>query len=453
MRDAVRGAVAGLVGGLVFGACMASYGALPTVASLVRTDAAPVGFAVHLVIAALVGAGFGAVAGKVRGGELYFWGVAYGAFWWYLGPQTLLPLLTGEPVTWDLANARRLLPSLYGHLAYGAVTALAFGLLARPDLRSHLKPGPLARGLVAGLTAALVLLPATNLLLVGALAGLAYPLLFSGRREGTGPAVIRGTAYGFTWWIASALTALPLLRGDGLDWSATATATAVTELPPYLLLGAGTALVFSWLGSLSRLFLVDDVRALHDDGAGARGLHATFYGVLAGLAGGTVFAVVWAESGTLSRVAGLVGGRGIVLAVVVHLVIAQLIGVSYALLFRRRSFDLASGIGWGVSYGLLWWFLGALTLLPALLGEPLRWNPTAMAAALPSLVGHLLYGAFLGAIHQWLENRTNPWWLTRGEAETRRVESRRDQTLSAAPALWLLTVLVAAAVPVLTTPP
>ncbi|GAA3239089.1 hypothetical protein [Actinocorallia longicatena] len=443
-----RGAVAGVAGGLVFGACMASYGSLPTVASIVRVSSPYAGFAVHLVIAAVIGTGFGILAGRVRGGELLFWGVMYGGFWWFLGPQTLLPLLTGEPVTWDLAAAQRLLPSLYGHLAYGAVTALAFALLGRgrPDIGLR----PVLRGLVAGPAAALVLLPASNLLVAGIVAGIGYPLLFSGRREGTGPALIRGTVYGFVVWVAAGLTAPPLLRGDDLDWSAAATRTAVGSLPGYLLLGAGTALVFSWLGLLSRLLFVDDVRRLHDEGAGAHGLHATGFGILAGLLGGSVFALVWWRSGGLVQVAGLVGGHGPVLGLIVHLVIAQLIGVSYALLFRRRAFDLASGIGWGVSYGFLWWVLGALTLLPALLGLPLRWNAAAISTAFPSLVGHLAYGAVLGAIHQYLENRVNPWWVTRGEAETARVVARREQALGSAPALWMVTVLIAVAVPVFT---
>ena len=55
-----------------------------------------------------------------------------------------------------------------------------------------------------------------------------------------------------------------------------------------------------------------------------------------------------------------------------HLLIAQLIGVSYAVLFRRRSFDLPPGIGWGVSYGFLWWALGELTLFPVLTGATPR---------------------------------------------------------------------------------
>ena len=49
-------------------------------------------------------------------------------------------------------------------------------------------------------------IPLGWLFLVATLAGLGYPLLFSGRRESAGPAVIRGTAYGFLCWIVAELT-------------------------------------------------------------------------------------------------------------------------------------------------------------------------------------------------------------------------------------------------------
>lgn len=131
----------------------------------------------------------------------------------------------------------------------------------------------------------------------------------------------------------------------------------------------------------------------------------------------------------------------------------MIIGVSYAVLFRRCSFDLLSGIGWGVSYSFFWWVLGDLTLLPALSGGTIRWDAAAIAAGFPSLVGHLGYGAALGAVYYQLEIRTNPWWMTRSEVETARAETRRDHALGAAPALWVLVVLIALTLPVLTSPP
>ena len=62
-------------------------------------------------------------------------------------------------------------------------------------------------------------------------------------------------------------------------------------------------------------------------------------------------------------------------------------------------------------------------------------------------------GAALGAVYYQLEIRINPWWMTRNEVEAARAETRRDHALSAAPALWVLVVLIALTLPVLTTPP
>jgi uncharacterized membrane protein YagU involved in acid resistance len=449
------GMLAGLVGGLVFGAAMARLGTLPTVASIIRVDSPYAGFAVHMAIAAAVGAGFGVlVAGqRARTSELLFWGVVYGAFWWFLGPQTLLPLALGKPVTWDLASAQALLPSLVGHLAYGAATALALVALRRdPADRVHLHPWTLLRGLLAGAVvggllyllfgvgagAELGWLPG-----IGVLMGLGYPLLFTGRPEGTGPALIRGTDYGFLWWLVAGLTAPSLFRDGTLDWSRAAAGAAVQRLPAYLLVGAGIAVAFTGLGGLARTLFVDDVRTLHTGRGGTRGLRALGTGALAGLVGGVVFGVVWGAVDVLPSVARLVGARGAVAGFVVHLVIAQIIGVSYALLFRRRSYDLASGIGWGVSYGFVWWVLGALTLLPVLLGRPPRWSAAEIAAAFPGLVGHLAYGAALGAVYYRLEARENPWWISRSQIEAERTAARRNQVLGSAPALWMFTVLIA----------
>lgn len=110
--------------------------------------------------------------------------------------------------------------------------------------------------------------------------------------------------------------------------------------------------------------------------AGQPGLHTLGYGAAAGLLGGLAFTAVMVLVDALPTVAKLVGARGALAGLVVHLVIAQVIGVSYAVLFRRRRFDLASGLGWGVSYGFVWWVIGGLTLLPLLTtGTPRRGLP------------------------------------------------------------------------------
>ncbi len=458
--SAAAGAVAGIAGGLVFGATMASAGTLPTVASIVRTDSAGVGFALHMAFAVVIGAGFGLLVAHqhVQAGETVVWGLVYGVFWWFLGPLTLLPLLAGRPVAWELADARAVLPSLFGHLFYGAVTAVVFVMLRRDPVRMRPRPTTGLRGALAGLAATGLLYavvdPAAGgvlgpLLLAGPVAGLCYPVLFGSAGERPGPALIRGTAYGFCCWVLAGLTLPHLLRSGTLDWSPAAVTAATGLLPPYLLLGAGTALVFGALGGLRGWLFDDDVRTRRVESPGGRGLRATGYGALAGMLGGLVFAVVMVLVGELPLVAGLVGARSPVAGLVVHLVIAQLIGVSYAVLFRRRSFDLGSGIGWGTCYGFLWWVLGDLTLLPALTGAPPHWTAAAIAAEFPSLVGHLGYGAAVGAVYYRLEARTNPWWFQRSAAEAEHVAAQRDQTLGSAPALWALVVVVALTIPVL----
>src|SRR5690606_27326943 len=85
------------------------------------------------------------------------------------------------------------------------------------------------------------------------------------------------------------------------------------------------------------------------------------------VSGGVLFGFVWGVVDVLPPVAKLVGADGDVAGCVVHLLIAQGIGVSYTLLLRGRGYALVSGVGWGLSYGFFWWVFGGLTLMPAVL--------------------------------------------------------------------------------------
>src|SRR4029453_1444042 len=143
-------------GGLAFGAAMAQLGVLPTVATLVGLGSSRAGFAVHMAISAVVGAGFGLMVRRMRCGpsETVFLGTAYGALWWCIGPLTLLPLALGQAPAWDVAGAQQEFPSLIGHLLYGIGTALVFVLLHGPGdpgrARNPAGAGTLLRGLLAG---------------------------------------------------------------------------------------------------------------------------------------------------------------------------------------------------------------------------------------------------------------------------------------------------------------
>jgi uncharacterized membrane protein YagU involved in acid resistance len=121
------GILAGLVGGLAFGIMMAVMGMLPMVAMLVGSDNAVVGFLVHMLISAFIGAVYGLVAIRLPEG----WGITvaagavYGVIWWVLGALVMMPLMLGM-AEMVFAVGEMQWWSLVGHLIYGVITAVAF---------------------------------------------------------------------------------------------------------------------------------------------------------------------------------------------------------------------------------------------------------------------------------------------------------------------------------------
>lgn len=483
-RGVVPGAVSGLAGGLVFGAAMTQLGALPTIATLVRAESAAIGFLVHLLIAAAVGVGFGLLTWHQHpgAGEMLFWGLTYGILWWFLGPLTLMPILLGNAPLWTIDTAQAAFPSLLGHLWYGATTAVVMSVLLRwrrdrdPEAvdrdRKRLSLGAPVRGGLAGVLSAWLvgsllaqqeqlLLFSTMLggeqrsvawlilLLMGLVAGLVFGLLYPRSTGGTGPDAIRGTVYGFAWWVGGVVTLLPLLADGHLAWSLAAARERFALLPGFFVYGATMVLLYRGFSGLVRL-LFDDIAFTHEqEGVGTQGLRALAWGAGSGAVGGLLFTVVMAQIGFLPAVAGLIGASSQVAGFVVHLGISLLIGASYGLLFRGQTFSLGSALGWGTSYGFLWWIVGALTLMPMLLGAPPQWNAAVASSAIASLIGHLAYGAGLGVAFHLLEARHSPWWIPFRQVEAARITRRKTQLLSSAPAVWVMVIVIALTLPVL----
>src|SRR5258708_27699592 len=73
-------------------------------------------------------------------------------------------------------------------------------------------------------------------------------------------------------------------------------------------------------------------------------------------------------------VAGLVHSDSPDVGMALHFLIAVIIGASFGLLFQPDVRSLGSSMGWGLGYGIFWWFLGPLTLLPVLQGQPIDWS-------------------------------------------------------------------------------
>ena len=127
MSSIVAGAIAGLGGGVVFGMMMAMMGMLPMIAMLVGSQSAFVGFLVHMVISAGIGAFYGLVASRLPKtvGVGIVAGAVNGMVWWVLGALIMMPLMLGMgEMVLKIGQTQWL--SLMGHVIYGIVTGLLF---------------------------------------------------------------------------------------------------------------------------------------------------------------------------------------------------------------------------------------------------------------------------------------------------------------------------------------
>ncbi len=129
------------------------------------------------------------------------------------------------------------------------------------------------------------------------------------------------------------------------------------------------------------------------------------HGVYGGLAGGVIFGVMMNMMGMLPMIARMAGSSSPIAGFCIHIIISAVIGAVFAVLAADRLRTLGTTAAAGLVYGFAWWLLGPLTLMPLMMGMGLgsNWSAAAMTAAMPSLVGHLVYGGILGVAYGWLE--------------------------------------------------
>jgi hypothetical protein len=122
------GALAGIAGGIVFGLMMQLM--MPPMMGMIGSlfGVPGLGWGVHLVFSAVIGAIFGLIVGArvTTWGIALAFGAAYGLVWWILGPLLIMPTWMGMGPQLAQALTGPNLMSLVGHLVYGAVTGLAY---------------------------------------------------------------------------------------------------------------------------------------------------------------------------------------------------------------------------------------------------------------------------------------------------------------------------------------
>jgi hypothetical protein len=456
----------GLCVGVLGGALQASLLSI----SLVQT----------ILCGGLFGLAFGLFFAKraTSPGAGLIWGLAFALLMWIVFPAGILPMLAGANSRVMLSDARERFPQLVAFvLCLGMPVGTALGICGGLHSKAAQAKFSWSRAIVAGGFAGTVgglifsrwvasgdyfpLLAGYGQLTVsrGAivilhfgvalLIGVTFGLLFQRDVRGYGSCMGWGLGYAIFWWFLGQLTLLPLAARRPLDWSADQGAAVFGSVVGHILYGLILGITYATLDRFwVRLFIQSDPLNREVEGAGVHILRSLGWGAAAGLVGGIIASPILLATGVLPRVAGFAASFSGVRGLLIHLIVSALIGMTYGLLFRNEASSLGLGIAWGWLFGLIWWYAGPLTLLPLLQTGVCDWSTDAASALLPSLMGHLIYGAATAFTFMVLERRYTRWLLLDPRIAAR--EARKVRPVGTpAPALWLFAMGLGVLLPIL----
>lgn len=417
--------------------------------------------------------GFGKRAHSPGAGLI--WGLGFAALLWLLLPTGIIPLLQGAAGYGGmLRDAQQHFPQLVAYLLLlGMPVGLVAGIFGAVQSREETVKFSWGRAIVvggvAGTLAGLVfsrwmyegefypLLSGLGILhskaqmveahfAIALVIGALFGLLFQTDVLGLGSSMGWGLGFGIFWWFLGPLTILPAIRGEALDWSADQGTALFGALVGHIIYGLILGVIYAgidraWL----RLFVQSDPLNREPEGPGLHVLRSLGWGAAAGLAGGIASSPVLLVTGALANIGmAAAGGRSLA----VHLLVSALIGMSYGVLFRGEGLSLRVRVPWGCLFGLIWWYVGPMTLLPLLRTGECDWSAGAASALLPLLIGHLIFGGVTAAVFLWLEYRFERWLLL----DPKNVASRLRRTRPAgtpAPALWFFALSLGVLLPIL----
>src|SRR5260370_21263132 len=448
--DALLGLLTGIAGGLLAKAALGSW---------TRRD---------LLLAAFFGLVFGLFFSRRADspGAGVIWGLGSAFLLWTAVPAGLGPLLPGFGTSASmLRDAQERFPDLVAYLVcLGMPLGLVLGIRGALRFKTEQPSFSWGRAIVVGgfsgllggmifgrwmsagdffpLLAGLGVIHSHDVTValhfgIAILIGVSFWVLFQRDVRGYGSCMGWGLGYGILWWFLGPLTVLPLLARTGLDWSADQGTTLFGSLVGHILYGLIVGVVYATVDRLwVRLFIQSDPLNREPEGPGLRLFRSLSWGAFAGLMGGLVSSPILFATGVLSSVAGLDTHLSGLSGFFLHLLVSAIIGMTYGLLFRNEASSLGLGVMWGWLFAVIWWYIGPMTLLPLLLTGECDWRASAASSLLPSLTGHLIFGATTSLIFLMLEQRyARALFL---DPRVAACELRRIRRVGTpAPALWV----------------
>lgn len=272
-------------------------------------------------------------------------------------------------------------------------------------------------GLLAGVVGGLIftlLLPQSNLifnLLWGALLGGLFGLLVGERVDSSGTALVWAEALSLFWWLLAPVTLFPLFSGEGFFWHIEAIRTLTPDLLGYLLgYGTGLGLAYSlFLRILPRVLPMPASLAQQMAQMSEAPRHsivssqtqAALVSTLGGLLGAWFLVQMIYQAGFFAELAALVGSSSPLVGQMLYYLAGAIFGLLFGLPFHPHLQRVGPTLIWGVYYGLFWWILNSLILIPWLQSGGLPadgvWN--VPLSGLNSLTAYIFYGIILSLFY------------------------------------------------------